>query len=230
MSSNLVSIGTAARELDVSVDTIRRWNKCGLIKAIRDKNKKRLFNTEEIARLKKKMSGGGSLLPFTVLKADDVLEDATCIDLFAGAGGTALGFAHAGFTHTLLNEYDQSAAKTLEHNNKAFKLGCNIDSRDVHEIDFSNMKAKVIQAGFPCQAFSYVGKSRGFDDTRGTLFFEFARAIKAVKPIIAIGENVRPCSEADGALSSVRNTPAYRKRVCAHSNLSRRVGVLRQYV
>ena len=45
-----------------------------------------------------------------------------------------------------------------------------------------------MQAGFPCQAFSYAGKSKGFEDTRGTLFFEFARAIHVVQPKIAIGE------------------------------------------
>lgn len=60
------------------------------------------------------------------------------------------------------------------------------------------MNAEVIQAGFPCQAFSYAGKSLGFDDIRGTLFFEFARAITQVRPKIAIGENVRGLERHDG--------------------------------
>jgi len=49
----------------------------------------------------------------------------------------------------------------------------------------------VVTGGFPCQAFSYAGKKLGFKDARGTMFFEFARAIKTIRPIICIGENVR---------------------------------------
>ena len=191
MSTTLTSVTTAAKELNVSADTIRRWNKLGLIKASRDKNGKRLFNVNEIDRLKKKLNGEGETIPFTVLKADTVFQEATCIDLFAGAGGTALGFANAGLSHIYLNEFDPNAVKTLRRNSKKFELNWNIDERDIHKVEFESMKAEVIQAGFPCQAFSYAGKSRGFEDTRGTLFFEFARAIKSIKPKIAIGENVR---------------------------------------
>ena len=77
-------------------------------------------------------------------------------------------------------------------------MGWNVDNRDVCEVDFTGMQAEVIQAGFPCQAFSYAGKSRGFEDTRGTLFFEFARAIRDVRPKVAIGENVRGLVKHDG--------------------------------
>lgn len=191
MNTALVSVTAAAKELDVSADTIRRWNKLGLVKASRDRNGKRLFNVDEIDRLKKKLNGEGEAIPFTVLESDTVFQQATCIDLFAGAGGTALGFANAGLNHTFLNEFDANAVETLRHNSDKFELGWNVDSRDVHEVDFEGMDAEIIQAGFPCQAFSYAGKSRGFEDTRGTLFFEFARAIKSIKPKIAIGENVR---------------------------------------
>ena len=52
-------------------------------------------------------------------------------------------------------------------------------------------KIDIVQAGFPCQAFSYAGNNRGFEDTRGTLFFEFARCVKECKPKIAVGENVK---------------------------------------
>lgn len=81
----------------------------------------------------------------------------------------------------------------METNNKSNILGWNIVEGDIHNISFEAYKGKVdvIQAGFPCQAFSYAGKSRGFADTRGTLFFEFARAVQEVQPKIAIGENVR---------------------------------------
>ncbi|MCL2746851.1 MAG: DNA (cytosine-5-)-methyltransferase, partial [Coriobacteriia bacterium] len=84
-----------------------------------------------------------------------------------------------------------NAAETLRENAKQQGFGWNVVEGDVTDIDFHGMKADVIQAGFPCQAFSYAGKSLGFEDTRGTLFFEFARAVKKVQPKIAIGENVR---------------------------------------
>lgn len=208
MDTTLVSVTAAAKELDVSADTIRRWNKLGLVKASRDKNGKRLFNVEEIDRLKKKLNGEGESIPFTVLKVEEMFQQATCIDLFAGAGGTALGFANAGLNHVFLNEFDANAAETLRLNSERFNLGWNVDSHDVHEVDFEGMAAEVIQAGFPCQAFSYAGKSRGFEDTRGTLFFEFARAIKSVKPKIAIGENVRGLLRHDSGrtLTTMLNT------------------------
>ena len=198
MGEQLVSVTAAAKALDVSADTIRRWSKLGLIKARRDKNQKRLFNLEEIVRLQKKIHGEGDRTPFEVLRADEVFEEATCIDLFAGAGGTALGFANAGLSHTLLNEVDDKAVATLRANSEKHGLRWNIDGRDVREISFDGMRAEVIQAGFPCQAFSYAGTSRGFEDARGTLFFEFARAVKEVRPKIAIGENVRGLLRHDG--------------------------------
>ena len=67
----------------------------------------------------------------------------------------------------------------------------NIVTGDVAKIDFKGLKADIIEAGFPCQAFSAAGKKLGFEDVRGTMFFEFARAIKEIRPKIAMGENVK---------------------------------------
>lgn len=186
----LMSVTDASRALNCSVDTIRRWNKLGLIKATRDKNNRRLFNIEEIVRLQNKLSGNDDT-SFEILISDKSFPEARCIDLFAGAGGTALGFHNAGIPHIMLNEIDGSAAQTLRTNSDTHNLNWNIVEGDVRNIDFNKYEAEIIQAGFPCQAFSYAGKSRGFDDTRGTMFFEFARAIKDIRPKIAIGENVR---------------------------------------
>ncbi len=185
-----VTVTAASHALNVSVDTIRRWNKLGLIKATRDKNNRRLFNIDEIVRLQKKLAGDDST-KYEVLSSKHAFRQATCVDLFAGAGGTALGFHNAGIRHVLLNEIDPHAAATLQHNSDKLRLGWRIEDCDVRELDFHDVRAEVVQAGFPCQAFSYAGKSRGFEDTRGTLFFEFARAIQAIGPKIAIGENVR---------------------------------------
>ncbi len=193
----LLSVTEASRALNCSVDTIRRWNKLGLIKATRDKNNKRLFNPAEIERLQKKLAGDDST-QYEVLTSPKRFPEATCIDLFAGAGGTALGFHNAGIAHVMLNELDHSASETLRENSADHDLNWNIIEGDVAGIDFSQYNAEIIQAGFPCQAFSYAGKSRGFEDTRGTLFFEFARAIQDIKPKIAIGENVRGLIKHDG--------------------------------
>ncbi len=206
-ASSNVTVTAASRALDVSVDTIRRWSKLGLIKATRDRNNRRLFNIEEIERLQRKLAGDDSTR-YEVLSAGRVYKQATCIDLFAGAGGTALGFHNAGINHVLLNEIDPHAVDTLRHNSDKLRLDWNIAGCDVRELDFHDIEAEVIEAGFPCQAFSYAGKSRGFEDTRGTLFFEFARAIQSVKPKIAIGENVRGLERHDGGrtLSTMLNT------------------------
>ena len=63
----------------------------------------------------------------------------------------------------------------------------------MRHIDFTPLKGKVdfLSGGFPCQAFSYAGKGAGFDDTRGTLFFELARAVKEIQPKVFLGENVK---------------------------------------
>jgi DNA (cytosine-5)-methyltransferase 1 len=169
----------------------------GLIKASRDEYNHRVFNIDELIRVQNKIGGNHQENNYKILKSD-VCYQATCIDLFAGAGGTALGFHNAGISHTLLSEINKDATETLRRNSKAFGYDWNVIEGDVANIDFSGLQTDVIQAGFPCQAFSYAGKSLGFDDTRGTLFFEFARAIKAVRPKIAIGENVRGLLSHDG--------------------------------
>jgi DNA (cytosine-5)-methyltransferase 1 len=184
----LLTISEASEKLGVSDDTIRRWEKKGLIKSTRSDKNYRLFNLSEIQRVHDKVSGKSSGSNYKVLKAKKK-SPYTAIDLFAGAGGTALGLENAGLTHILLNEFDRHAAATLRKN----RPNWDVNDEDVKKIDFRPYKGKVdvIEGGFPCQAFSYAGKKLGFDDTRGTLFHEFARAVKEAQPKIAIGENVR---------------------------------------
>ena len=116
-------------------------------------------------------------------------RDYTSIELFAGGGGLALGMEQAGFKHILLNEFDHNACETLRRNRPEW----NILEKDIHEVSFLDYKGKVdfLSGGFPCQAFSYAGNKGGFNDTRGTLFFELARAVQEVQPKVFMGENVK---------------------------------------
>jgi len=109
------------------------------------------------------------------------------LELFAGAGGLALGLEQAGLETTALIEIDKYACETLKHNRPHW----NVINDDVRNIDFSQFNVDVVTGGFPCQAFSYAGKKLGFEDTRGTLFFEFARAVKEIRPKLFLAENVR---------------------------------------
>ena len=186
----------ASEELGVSVDTIRRWDKKGLIKSTRDKQNYRIFDVEEIRRLQNKLRGDSNANNYKILKAKRKTSYKV-IELFAGSGGAALGFENAGLNHVLLNELDKDCVDTLRQN---FPAGTNIVCDDVRRIDFSSYKGRidVVQAGFPCQAFSYAGKKLGFEEARGSLFFEFARCVEETQPKIAIGENVRGLLNHDG--------------------------------
>ncbi|MBD2537562.1 DNA cytosine methyltransferase [Coleofasciculus sp. FACHB-SPT36] len=111
----------------------------------------------------------------------------TVIELFAGAGGLALGLEKAGLKAKALIEIDKDAVATLRHNRPEW----NVIHADVSKVSFEGISADVVTGGFPCQAFSYAGKGLGFEDTRGTLFHEFARCVKTVQPKLFLAENVR---------------------------------------
>lgn len=191
-----LTVVDVSRELGVSEDTIRRWDKKGLIKSSRSNLNYRVFDLDEVRRLQMKLKGDSTSNKYKILKSKEK-SPYKAIELFAGAGGTALGLENAGINHILLNEIDKDCSKTLKLN---FPKNVNIVCEDVKKLDFRSYKSKVdiVQAGFPCQAFSYAGKSRGFEDTRGTLFFEFARCVKETMPKIAVGENVRGLLKHDG--------------------------------
>lgn len=185
LNSNHISISDASEKLDVSLDTIRRWEKKGLIKAHRTNNGHRYFDKKELERLLAKNNGSGDV-GYKVLKTNKKSEFSV-VELFAGAGGLALGLDNAGLNCNLLVEIDKRAVETLKTNRPKW----NVIDNDIANVDFKKIKADVVAGGFPCQAFSYAGKRMGFEDTRGTLFFEYARAVKEIKPKVILGENVR---------------------------------------
>ena len=117
------------------------------------------------------------------------------IELFAGAGGLALGLEKAGVNHVLLNEIDKYASASLQTNRPNWNIIC----EDVKNIDFKPYKGiDLLTGGFPCQAFSYAGKKLGFEDARGTLFFDFARALQESEAKVFLAENVRGLLSHDG--------------------------------
>ena len=122
------------------------------------------------------------------------LRPYSSIELFAGAGGLAIGLEQAGFQAMALNEWDKHACNTLRLNRPHW----HVIEGDIHQVDFTPFKGvDFLSGGFPCQAFSYAGNQLGFADTRGTLFFEFARAIQECQPKVFFGENVRGLLEHD---------------------------------
>ena len=115
------------------------------------------------------------------------------LDLFAGIGGFRLGMERAGHTCVGYCEIDKFARMSYQaiHDTKG-----EIDYKDITEVtneEFRKLKGTVdvICGGFPCQAFSIAGKQLGFEDARGTLFYEIARAAKEIKPRYLFLENVR---------------------------------------
>ena len=107
------------------------------------------------------------------------------IDLFAGIGGFHLGLSSFEMNCVFASEWDKHAQRVYQ-NNFGFKPYGDITKIKEQEIP----KHDIICAGFPCQAFSISGKQRGFEDSRGTLFFDIARITKYHKPKILLLENV----------------------------------------
>lgn len=117
------------------------------------------------------------------------------IDLFAGIGGFHIALHNLGADCVFISEFDKFARQTYEHNFK--KIVPNLLSTSNFAGDITKIDAKdipnfdILCAGFPCQPFSVAGYKKGFEDTRGTLFFDIARIIKQKKPQAFILENVK---------------------------------------
>ena len=183
-----LSLTETSELIGKSKETLRRWDNDGILNAVREPvSNYRVYRKTDVQELL------GDLF-------DDITEDEvsnfikaegeySVLELFAGAGGLAVGMENAGLKCVALNEIDKWACQTLRRNRPSWK----VMEGDVKDFSFSEFHGKVdvVTGGFPCQAFSYAGKKLGLNDARGTLFYEFARVVKEVNPPICIGENVR---------------------------------------
>lgn len=181
------SLSEVADLLSVSKETLRRWDRNGKLTAVREpmsnyrvyhKDQLKIFDSLDF--LFNPFENGNKTLPN---------RDYTAIELFAGAGGLALGIEQSGIKCLALNEFDHRACDTLRKNRPDW----NVIEDDIKNVSFSDLAGQVdiVMGGFPCQAFSYAGKKLGLNDARGTLFYEFARVVNETNPAICIGENVR---------------------------------------
>ena len=186
--SEYLTLSEASELIGKSKETLRRWDREGKLSAVREPiSNYRVYRKAEVQTL------------FSDFICQDTNESVSnfvepekeykVLELFAGAGGLAIGMEKAGLKCIALNEIDKWACQTLRKNRPTWK----VLEGDIKEFGFSEYynKVDVVTGGFPCQAFSYAGKKLGLADARGTLFYEFARVVKEVNPPICIGENVR---------------------------------------
>ena len=114
------------------------------------------------------------------------LSGFTFIDLFAGLGGFRIALESLGAKCVYSSEWDEPVREVYAEN-----FG-DIPDGDITQVDENSIPDHdILCAGFPSQAFSISGKQRGFEDSRGTLFFDVARIVKAKKPKVVFMENVK---------------------------------------
>lgn len=110
-----------------------------------------------------------------------------CVELFAGVGGFRLGLERAGHEVVWANEWSPAACDIYDKN-----FPGRINRQDITTVSTDDIPDHdFLVGGFPCQAFSMAGKRRGFDDTRGTLFFDIARILRDKRPAYLLLENVK---------------------------------------
>lgn len=181
------SLNEVSEILGKSKETLRRWDRDGKFKAVREPiSQYRIYKKEQVNSLLEQLSID---YEDTINNSVTPIKEFNVLELFAGAGGLAVGMEKAGIKCVALNEIDKWACKTLRANRPKW----NVLEGDIKSFDFTkyNNHVDIVTGGFPCQAFSYAGKKLGLQDARGTLFYEFARAVQEVNPLICIGENVK---------------------------------------
>lgn len=188
VTNEYISLSEASTLIGKSKETLRRWDNEGILTAVREPvSNYRIYKKQTVL----------NFLQWTDNEAKEVQNhnfvvpnnNYSVLELFAGAGGLAIGLEQAGLNCAVLNEIDKYACSTLRENRPHW----NVFEGDIKDYSFEEYKDKidVVTGGFPCQAFSYAGKRLGLADARGTLFYEFARVVQEVNPPICIGENVK---------------------------------------
>nr|WP_218925802.1 DNA (cytosine-5-)-methyltransferase [Flavobacterium sediminis] len=183
-----LTISETAKLLNKSTKTLRRWDEEGKLSAVREPmSNYRVYRKDEVENLFAEFLQKD--VQETISNFIEAEKEYKVLELFAGAGGLAVGMEKAGLKCVALNEIDKHACETLRKNRPNWK----ILEGDIKNFNFSEYhnQVDVVTGGFPCQAFSYAGKRLGFEDARGTLFYEFARVVKEINPKICIGENVK---------------------------------------
>lgn len=127
-----------------------------------------------------------NLLNIPTVKRESEAAPLRFVDMFCGIGGFHVALTSIGCECVYACDIDEEARRAYAANFRLEPAG------DITEIKPENIPDHdIFCAGFPCQPFSIIGKQDGFDDDRGTLFFEIARILKAKKPAAVILENVR---------------------------------------
>ncbi|MFV0518384.1 MAG: DNA (cytosine-5-)-methyltransferase [Aminipila sp.] len=149
----------------------------------------------KIEKNRKKKVVSASKLEYVDVKNVRANRQYNSVELFAGAGGLALGLELAGFQAQGLVEIDKHAAQTLREN----RPNWNVIEEDIVKVSENGIKNYLpkncnidfVSGGYPCQAFSYAGHKLGLEDVRGTMFFYFAKIIKDLNPKAFLAENVK---------------------------------------
>ena len=155
-------------------------------------NDKLKINNENISACKKMVNIENEYVDISNVMPK---QDYYVVELFAGAGGLALGLEKAGFKEAALVEIDKVACQTLRKN----RPNWNVIQDDVVKISEEgikkylpeNIEIDLLSGGYPCQAFSYAGNKMGLNDVRGTMFYYYAKILEELKPKMFLAENVK---------------------------------------
>ncbi|WP_199870139.1 DNA (cytosine-5-)-methyltransferase [Clostridium senegalense] len=172
-----------------------------IIEIKKEKSEQLSFNSKEVmlsieSKISDKTSG---LVDISNIVAK---RSYTVVELFAGAGGLALGLEKAGFEEVGLVEFDKHACNTLRKN----RPNWNVIEEDVVKVaedgsrKYIDKKVDIdlLSGGYPCQAFSYAGNKAGLEDVRGTMFYYYAEILSQLKPKVFLAENVKGLVTHDG--------------------------------
>lgn len=188
VTKDCYTLSETAELVGKSKETLRRWDNEGVLTAVREPGSNyRVYRKKDVEAFMGELFDEN--FEDSVSNFEEPKHEYKVLELFAGAGGLAVGLEKAGLKCVALNEIDKWACQTLRNN----RPNWTVLEGDIKDFSFNQFKGEVdiVTGGFPCQAFSYAGKKLGLNDARGTLFYEFARVVQEVQPVICIGENVR---------------------------------------